>query len=96
VRAYCFRYQASYFDIPFQNFPQVLQPKLGRDTAHILLTTLAVGLIDGGETPEDAAKRELEEETGYKATGVVESSSIIVPDPGLRPILLHELSLLTR
>ena len=40
------------------------------------------GLIDEGETPEQAAFRELEEETGFKATEVVDSSPIIVSDPG--------------
>ncbi|KAH7927698.1 hypothetical protein BV22DRAFT_1103507 [Leucogyrophana mollusca] len=39
--------------------------------------------IDKGETPEDAAIRELEEETGYKAEGVTESSPIVVCDPGM-------------
>ena len=40
------------------------------------------GLIDNGETPEQAAMRELEEETGYKADGVIESSPVVVSDPG--------------
>ncbi|KAF5386670.1 hypothetical protein D9615_001746 [Tricholomella constricta] len=44
---------------------------------------LPAGLIDEGETPEQAAFRELEEETGYKADGVIESSPIIVSDPGM-------------
>lgn len=39
-------------------------------------------MIDEGETPEQAAIRELEEETGYKADKVVEASSTIVSDPG--------------
>lgn len=46
------------------------------------LSILFPGLIDEGETPEQAAIRELEEETGYKADKVLESSPIIVPDPG--------------
>ena len=40
------------------------------------------GLIDDGETPEETAFRELEEETGFKADGVIESSSLMVSDPG--------------
>jgi ADP-ribose pyrophosphatase len=40
------------------------------------------GLVDDGETPEDAAIRELEEETGFKANQVVETSPLIVSDPG--------------
>ena len=42
-----------------------------------------IGLIDNGETAEQAAIRELEEETGYKAKKVIESSSLIVADPGM-------------
>lgn len=44
--------------------------------------TDAAGLIDNGETAEQAAIRELEEETGYKAQKVIESSPMIVADPG--------------
>ncbi|KAF8892653.1 NUDIX hydrolase domain-like protein [Infundibulicybe gibba] len=44
---------------------------------------LPAGLIDEGETPEQTAIRELEEETGFKATSVIESSSVIVCDPGM-------------
>jgi len=44
---------------------------------------LPAGLIDDGETPEQAAVRELYEETGYKADRVIESSSVIVSDPGM-------------
>jgi ADP-ribose pyrophosphatase len=40
------------------------------------------GLIDKGETAEQAAIRELEEETGFKAVSVLESSPVIVSDPG--------------
>ncbi|EMC94217.1 hypothetical protein BAUCODRAFT_94415, partial [Baudoinia panamericana UAMH 10762] len=40
------------------------------------------GLIDEGETPEQAAIRELKEETGYEGK-VVDCSPTIVADPGL-------------
>lgn len=43
------------------------------------------GLIDEGETPEQAAIRELEEETGYVAFKVSEVSPTIVSDPGRYP-----------
>jgi len=44
---------------------------------------LPAGLIDAGETPEIAAKRELEEETGYISDIVIEESPILVSDPGM-------------
>ncbi|KAG6889779.1 hypothetical protein C0992_004197 [Termitomyces sp. T32_za158] len=44
---------------------------------------LPAGLIDQDETPEQAAIRELEEETGFKAESLIDSSPVIVPDPGM-------------
>jgi len=44
---------------------------------------MPAGLIDEGETPEQAAIRELEEETGYKSEDVVEVTPTIVCDPGM-------------
>jgi len=46
---------------------------------------LPAGLIDDGETPEEAAIRELREETGYKAEvkGVIDSSAVLANDPGM-------------
>jgi len=43
---------------------------------------LLPGLIDEGETAEQAAIRELEEETGYKSNTVLQVSPVIVSDPG--------------
>lgn len=40
------------------------------------------GLVDEGETPEQAAIRELKEETGYEADSVIESTPLTVVDPG--------------
>ena len=47
-----------------------------------MLLELPAGLIDEGETPEQAAIRELQEETGFKAAKVLESSPLEVCDPG--------------
>ncbi|KAI0798124.1 NUDIX hydrolase domain-like protein, partial [Abortiporus biennis] len=44
---------------------------------------LPAGLIDEGETPEQAAFRELEEETGYVAKKVLQSTPLYVSDPGM-------------
>ncbi|CCM04864.1 uncharacterized protein FIBRA_07057 [Fibroporia radiculosa] len=44
---------------------------------------LPAGLIDGGESPETTAIRELEEETGFKGTKILESSPLLVCDPGM-------------
>jgi len=44
---------------------------------------LPAGLIDDGETAEMAAIRELEEETGFIAQNILESSPVIVSDPGM-------------
>ncbi|KAL1730063.1 NUDIX hydrolase domain-like protein [Schizophyllum commune] len=44
---------------------------------------LPAGLIDENETAEQAALRELEEETGYKGDQVTLSSPVIVADPGM-------------
>lgn len=43
---------------------------------------LPAGLIDEGETPEQAATRELKEETGYTGT-VLKVSNLMVNDPGM-------------
>ena len=43
---------------------------------------LPAGLIDKEETAEQAAIRELEEETGYVADSVADMTAILATDPG--------------
>jgi ADP-ribose pyrophosphatase len=49
------------------------------------LIHIRTGLIDEGETAEQAAFRELEEETGFRANKVLQISPVIVSDPGQSP-----------
>ncbi|KAH9040443.1 NUDIX hydrolase domain-like protein [Lactarius pseudohatsudake] len=54
------------------------RPPIGK-----FIVELPAGLIDDGETPEQAAIRELREETGYEAEGVLDSSAVMANDPGM-------------
>ena len=51
--------------------------------------TNPIGLVDDNETPEQAAIRELEEETGFKADSVISSTSLLASDPGTASIVIN-------
>lgn len=54
------------------------RPPIGK-----FIVEFPAGLIDDGETPERAAIRELREETGYEAEGIIDSSAVLANDPGM-------------
>ncbi|KAL2140116.1 hypothetical protein VTI28DRAFT_4231 [Corynascus sepedonium] len=61
--------------------PKIVLQKQYRPPLDKIVIELPAGLIDEGETPEQAAVRELKEETGYVAE-VLETSPIMFNDPG--------------
>ena len=52
------------------------------------LYEIPAGLIDKGETPAEAAKRELEEETGFKAGKLIHLTTVFT-SPGFTDELAH-------
>ncbi|KAE9365248.1 ADP-ribose pyrophosphatase [Stipitochalara longipes BDJ] len=61
--------------------PEILLQKQFRPPVEKVTIEVPAGLVDAGETAEEAAVRELKEETGY--IGVVsESSPVMFNDPG--------------
>ncbi|EEB08807.1 ADP-ribose diphosphatase [Schizosaccharomyces japonicus yFS275] len=68
--------------VPVNNEKHVLCQKQFRPPVGKYCVEIPAGLIDGRETPEEAAVRELREETGYVGT-VQRSSVVMVNDPGL-------------
>jgi 8-oxo-dGTP pyrophosphatase MutT (NUDIX family) len=47
------------------------------------------GMVDAGESPQDAAAREMLEETGYAATGEVISLGKVRPNPAIHNNWIH-------
>ncbi|KAE8454515.1 hypothetical protein EG329_000138 [Mollisiaceae sp. DMI_Dod_QoI] len=61
--------------------PEIILQKQFRPPINAVTIEVPAGLIDAGETPEEAAIRELKEETGY--VGVVsETTPVMFNDPG--------------
>ncbi|KAI9743391.1 MAG: hypothetical protein M1818_003237 [Claussenomyces sp. TS43310] len=61
--------------------PELLLQKQFRPPVNKVVIEVPAGLIDANESPEDAAIRELKEETGYVGT-VSETSPAMFNDPG--------------
>jgi len=61
--------------------PEIILQKQYRPPIDKIVIEVPAGLVDAGESPEEAAIRELKEETGYVAT-VTESSPTMFNDPG--------------
>ncbi len=77
--------------VPFldaDNDPQVLLIKQYRYAANGYVYEIPAGRIDAGETPEQCARRELREETGYSA-GKVRLLSSIYTTPGFIDEKIH-------
>ncbi|KUJ09275.1 uncharacterized protein LY89DRAFT_657561 [Mollisia scopiformis] len=61
--------------------PEIILQKQFRPPINAVTIEVPAGLVDAGETPEQAAVRELKEETGY--VGVVsETTPVMFNDPG--------------
>ncbi|KFX93082.1 hypothetical protein V490_05015 [Pseudogymnoascus sp. VKM F-3557] len=61
--------------------PEILLQKQFRPPLDKIVIEVPAGLVDAGETAEEAAVRELKEETGYVGT-VSETSPVMFNDPG--------------
>jgi ADP-ribose pyrophosphatase len=67
---------------------QVLLVRQSRPAIGARVLELPAGLIDAGEAPVDCARRELQEETGYRA-GRLEPRVAFYTSPGFTDELIH-------
>jgi len=68
--------------------PKIVFVVNDRHTINERLLELPAGCIDSGETPEETAARELQEETGYQATSLYPLERFYTT-PGLTDELMH-------
>ncbi|GAC1351428.1 MAG: hypothetical protein NVS3B20_15220 [Polyangiales bacterium] len=66
-------------------FPLIRQHRFGTDLSSV---ELPGGIIDDGESPSEAARRELREETGYDSEDIV-SLGTVFANPALQGTRLH-------
>jgi ADP-ribose pyrophosphatase len=74
--------------VPVTADDEIVMVRQYRHGSDELSLEIPAGLIDPGETPEEAAKRECLEETGYAANGL-DSLGILRPNPALFVNRLH-------
>ena len=67
--------------LPITDDGQVVMVRQFRKAAEQVLLEVPAGGIDGGETPEDAVRREMVEETGYRVGSVRQLASFFT-SPG--------------
>lgn len=74
--------------VPVRSDGKVLLVRQYRYPVGRLTLEIPAGKLDQGEKPEDCAKRELEEETGYQA-GKLRRLSAVLTTPGFTNELIH-------
>jgi ADP-ribose pyrophosphatase len=74
--------------LPFAGNDEILMIRQHRHCAGGMLMEVPAGTLDEGEAPEDCARREIEEETGFRA-GRLESLGWIWTTPGFTNEKIH-------
>ena len=74
--------------LPLLEDGRVVLVRQFRKAAEKVLLEVPAGGVDGGETPEDAVRREMIEETGYRVGSITKLSSFYT-SPGFTTELMH-------